>query len=610
MRDPAGTNASAPAGTGDDPGERLGKLARVLTGDAAVQVRISHDGPALVPGGEPSASTLLVVPASAGGAPLSADELAGWVDLLAARLRFGEPARRARVASHVTRALAEAIDDHRASLALLARFPGAAPLLARQREAAARETALRWPTLGWRERFVWRVSRVLRGEAPSPAERGASLDASLGAASALIEAARASRSAAASIEAAEAIVERVRALTRGDANNMMLGVDRETTLDSPASMADVAAEVADAFAAEDESGAADPFDARATNPARPGATTLSDTAPADPDANADAAAGDGAPAPRPARADSAPALSIPITTAFDTVTDLTGSGDATAWRKLRAAARAQTARLKAQLERALEADEQQHWRGEQERGELDRRALARLATSPGYRTPFRVRRARAGRDTAVTLLIDRSGSMAGRKIELARLCAAALCDALARLGFACEALGYSSIEAPAMRAWHQAWLAAGHSPRGYNRFVERLDLEIYKRFDSDDPSGLARLECGHENPDGEALAWAAGRLLARRARRRILMVLSDGYPATGDGDPARLRADLRARIAEIGARGVELIGVGILDDAVEAFYPTSTVVERLADLPAVAFEALGRALLGEHGRAGWMPGAR
>ncbi|WP_246793562.1 cobaltochelatase CobT-related protein [Burkholderia perseverans] len=603
MRDPAGMNANAPAGTGDDPGERLGKLARVLTGDAAVQVRISHDGPARLPGGEPSASTLLVVPASAGGAPLSADELAGWVDLLAARLRFGEPARRARVASHVTRALAETIDDHRASLALLARFPGAAPLLARQREAAARETALRWPKLGWRERFVWRVSRMLRGEAPPPAERSASLDATLAAASALIDAARASRSTAASIDAAAAIVERVRALARGDANNMMIGVDRETTLDSPASMA----EVANDFAAEDEPGAPDPLDARATNPAQPGATTLADTAPADPDADA---AGDSAPAPRPARADTTPALSIPITTAFDTITDLTGSGDATAWRKLRAAARAQTARLKAQLERALEADEQLHWRGEQERGELDRRALARLATSPGYRTPFRVRRARAGRDTAVTLLIDRSGSMAGRKIELARLCAAALCDALAQLGFACEALGYSSIDAPAMRAWHQAWLAAGHSPRGHNRFVERLDLEIYKRFDSDNPSGLARIECGHENPDGEALAWAAERLLARRARRRILMVLSDGYPATGDGDPARLRADLRARIAEIGARGIELIGVGILDDAVEAFYPTSTVVERLADLPAVAFAALGRALLGERGRAGWVRGAR
>nr|WP_257813933.1 cobalamin biosynthesis protein CobT [Burkholderia glumae] len=606
MRDPAGPNPRAPAGAHHDPGERLGRLARVLTGDAAVQVRISRDGPALVAGSEPSASTLLLVPARAGDTPLTADELAGWVDLLAARLRFGEPARLARVASNVTRALAQTIDDQRASLALLARFPGAAALLACQREAATREMALRWPKLAWRERFVWRVSRALRGEPPPQTERSDSLDATLAAASALIDAARAATSTAASIDAAAAIVERVQALARGDANNMMIGLDHETTLDSPASPAEVAAEHVDEPMPDGAHGAPDPLDARATNPARPGTATLADAAAATPDADP-SAAGDSAPAPRPAGAAPAPALSVPITTAFDTVTDLTGSGDATAWRRLCAAARAQTARLKDQLERALEADEQLHWRGEQERGELDRRALARLATSPGYRTPFRVRRARAGRDTAVTLLIDRSGSMAGRKIELARLCAAALCDALAQLGFACEALGYSSSEVPAMRAWHRAWLAAGHSPRGYNRFVERLDLEIYKRFDSDNPSGLARIESGHENPDGEALAWAAGRLLAHRARRRILMVLSDGYPATGDGDPARLRADLRARIADIGARGVELIGVGILDDAVEAFYPTRTVVERLGDLPAAAFDTLARALLRQRARAGGPP---
>ena len=119
-----------------------------------------------------------------------------------------------------------------------------------------------------------------------------------------------------------------------------------------------------------------------------------------------------------------------------------------------------------------------------------------------------------------------------------------------------------------MRAHYQRWIDAGRDTFGYNRFVERLDLRVYKRFDSDNPSGLACIECGHENPDGEALSWAAGRLLAA-ARRRILMVLSDGYPATGDGNPAILRTDLPA--STLRERRVELIGVGILDDAVETF---------------------------------------
>ncbi|WP_374957022.1 hypothetical protein [Paraburkholderia sp. BL25I1N1] len=211
--------------------------------------------------------------------------------------------------------------------------------------------------------------------------------------------------------------------------------------------------------------------------------------------------------------------------------------------------------------------------------------------------PFRVRRVGPGRDAAICVLIDRSGSMAGRKIELARLCAAALGDALTQLGFASEVLGYSSIEDAGMREYYQHWLAGGNSPSGFNRFVERLDLQVYKRFDSDNLSGLACIECGHENPDGEALAWAAARLLDRRAHRHILIVLSDGYPATGDGNAAILRSDLQARVDDLRGRGVELIGVGILADAVEAFYPASSVVEHLEDLPGTAFAMLSRTLL-------------
>jgi hypothetical protein len=81
--------------------------------------------------------------------------------------------------------------------------------------------------------------------------------------------------------------------------------------------------------------------------------------------------------------DGRPRLSIPLTTEFDLVTDLTGLGDAGAWRNLRALARAETAPLTARLERALNADEQTHWKREQERGEIDRPALAKLVVSPG-----------------------------------------------------------------------------------------------------------------------------------------------------------------------------------------------------------------------------------
>ena len=553
----------------------LTRLARTLAQRHSIAVRFARQAPV-------ARRDLLVLPDTLLAGDVDDDAITGLVDLHAARARFGAIDDIAALASPAVRAIAQAIDDRRAAGRLAAIYPGAMTFLRRMRAATAADTLRRWPRMAWRDRLVWRIERALWDEPPSSIERVPSLDATMTASGDLVDAARAATSTADSIRAAHRIVERVRALASAGANNMMFTADPGSTIDS------------ESIAAEFEpDGQGAPDDARAPVSAESGAGSIADTA-----SSADAPTpGDAASGTIRLSADNRPLLSVPLTTAFDTVTDFTGKGEPARWHRLRSAARAQTEPLKLRLERALKVDEQTRWKREQERGELDRMSLARLVTSPGYRTPFRVRRAAPGRDAAVGLLIDCSGSMAGRKIELARLCAAALCDALTQLGFACEVLGYSSIEDAAMRAHYQRWIDAGRDTFGYNRFVERLDLRVYKRFDSDNPSGLACIECGHENPDGEALSWAAERLLARRARRRILMVLSDGYPATGDGNPAILRTDLRARVDALRERRVELIGVGILDDAVETFYPVSSVVEHLHELPGAAFSVLSDTLL-------------
>lgn len=555
--------------------QRLGRLARTLAQRHGIDVRFASHGPAVE-------HDVLVLPDRWLAGEIDDAALTGFVDLYAARLRFGASDTVAALASPAVRALAQAIDDRRAAACLVARYPGAQAFLRRMRTVTGADTLRRWPRVAWRDKLLWRIERALWDERPAAVERLPSLDATLAACDDVVDEARAATSTADSIRAARRIVERVRALASAGANNMMFTADPGSTIDS------------DAIAAEfdpDGQGAAD--DARAPAAAESGAATIADTATsAQPPTPGDASAG----AIR-LSTENRPLLSVPLTTAFDTVADFTGRGEPARWHRLLGAARAQTGALKRQLERALKVDEHTRWKREQERGDLDRAVLARVATSPGYRTPFRVRRATPGRDAAVSLLIDCSGSMAGSKIELATLCAAALCDALIQLGFACEVLGYSSAEDAAMRAHYQRWIDDGHSTFGYNRFVERLDLRVYKRFDSDNPSGIACLECGHENPDGEALSWAAERLLSTRARRRILMVLSDGSPATGDGHPAILRTDLHARVDALRARRVELIGIGILDDAVESFYPVSRVVEHLNALPGAAFAVLSDTLL-------------
>ncbi|WP_235028250.1 cobaltochelatase CobT-related protein [Caballeronia choica] len=558
----------------------LGKIARVLMGQYGVVVVFSPHGPRVEPG-------RIVIPEYQVTDDASKDLLVGYLDLLVARSKYCDVAELDHVTSAVERQLAQVIDDRRACMQLIERYPGARAFIARLRQHSADEAARRWNELAWRDKLVWLIERTLWNERPRRTELSPSLDAALRASDDAIAQARAARSTRDSVSAALKLIAGVRALAAGNVSNMMFSAGPLDTFDAQS----ISSEFED-LGGDGDGNAPSSFDSRQ------GASSQAVGMGQSP-SNALPAASDGVQVSAPGAPDSGrPLLSIPLTTEFDVVTDLTGRGDRAAWRNLRALARSETAPLKAKLERALKADEQTHWRREQERGEIDRPALAKLATSPGYRTPFRVKRISKGRDAAVTLLIDRSGSMAGKKIELARLCAAALCDALTQLSFDCEVLGYGSIESADMRLLYEEQLALGVDLHRYNRFVERLDLMVYKRFGSSDLSGLAMIECGHENPDGEALAWAAERLGNRHAERRILMVLSDGYPATGDGNPWVLRTDLRARIEAIEGAGIETIGVGVLDDAVETFYRNHIVVRHLHELPEVAFRVLGTALLG------------
>ncbi|QQC65719.1 cobaltochelatase CobT-related protein [Paraburkholderia ginsengisoli] len=587
VRTSAGTHAAR--GARDTRGfafeSTLGKVARVLTGQYGVTVVFSPDGPRVEPG-------RIVIPDYAGNGGVERDVLIGYLDLLVARAKHASLAQLDALPAGVIANLAQVIEDRRVCGQLLDEYPGARWFIGKLRAHAAERVAQRWPTLHWRDRLVWLIERALWDEAPSRTEASHSLLAALDAAQELLHDARASGSTAQSIATAHALLARVRALSAGDVNSMTFTADPVEDIDTDKARASSSAFDDDTVLPDRDSAAAPPSERSGgaqTDDAVGMGQSLADAQ--QPSVQSDGEAG--ATTTNATR----PQLSIPLATEFDVIADLTGQGDSTTWRALRAQARADTAPLKEKLERALSADERVRWRREQERGEIDRTALARLATSPGYRTPFRTQRAAKGRDVAVTLLIDRSGSMAGRKIELARLCATALCDALTQLSFDCEVLGYCSLESASMRQLHERQLAAGADMRRYNRFVERLDLKVYKRFGATDLSGIAALDCGHENPDGEALAWAATRLADHQAARRILMVFSDGYPSTGDGDPQVLRSDLRERVAAIGKRGIELVGIGVLTDAVEDFYPRNVVVSRLAELPSIVFSVLSSMLL-------------
>ena len=190
-------------------------------------------------------------------------------------------------------------------------------------------------------------------------------------------------------------------------------------------------------------------------------------------------------------------------------------------------------RLANRLQRRLLAQQSRSWDFDQEEGMLDAARIARVIVTPAHSLSYKVEREMEFRDTVVTLLIDNSGSMRGRPIAIAAICADILTRTLERCGVATEVLGFTT------RGWkggqsREAWLASGRPPNPGR--LNDLRHIVYKR--ADEPYRRSRRNLGlmmregllKENIDGEALLWAHNRLLARPEERRILMVISDGAP--------------------------------------------------------------------------------
>ncbi|MDA9062301.1 cobaltochelatase subunit CobT, partial [Planktomarina temperata] len=266
-------------------------------------------------------------------------------------------------------------------------------------------------------------------------------------------------------------------------------------------------------------------------------------------------------------------------------------------------------RLANKLQRRLQAQQNRSWEFDLEEGTLDAGRLARVIANPTTPLSFKVEKDTEFRDTCVTLLLDNSGSMRGRPISIAAICADVLARTLERCSVKVEILGFTT------RAWkggqsREEWLAEGR-PQGPGRLNDLRHI-IYKSADA--PWRRARPNLGlmmkegllKENIDGEALEWAHRRMAVRQESRKILMVISDGAPvddSTLSVNPANyLEKHLRDVIAMVEKRKqVELLAIGIGHD-VTRYYDravTITDVEQLAgamtEQLAALFESDARA---------------
>jgi len=245
------------------------------------------------------------------------------------------------------------------------------------------------------------------------------------------------------------------------------------------------------------------------------------------------------------------------------------------------------------LQRVLMAQQRRSWEFDLDEGQLDCARLTRLLTEPLSPLTFKQEKEIEFRDTVVTLLLDNSGSMHGRSIRVAAVCADVLSSTLERCGVRVEVLGFTT------RAWkggksRETWVEKGYPPNPGR--LNDLRHIIYKSADT--PWRQARANLGlmmrkgllKENIDGEALQWARARLAARPESRKILMMISDGAPiddSTLSTNPGRfLEKHLRYVIRETEqASDIELVAIGIGHDVTQYYARSATIhdVAQLAD---------------------------
>ncbi|MDZ4096840.1 MAG: cobaltochelatase subunit CobT [Paracoccaceae bacterium] len=249
-------------------------------------------------------------------------------------------------------------------------------------------------------------------------------------------------------------------------------------------------------------------------------------------------------------------------------------------------------RLANKLQRRLQAQQNRAWEFDLEEGTLDAGRLARVVANPTTPLSFKREKDTEFRDTCVTLLLDNSGSMRGRPISIAAICADVLARTLERCQVKVEILGFTT------RAWkggqsREKWLASGRAQQPGR--LNDLRHIIYKSADA--PWRRARDNLGlmmkegllKENIDGEALEWAHRRITARREVRKILMVISDGAPVDDStlsvNSANYLEKHLRDVISMVERRKqVELIAIGIGHDVTRYYNRAVTItdVEQLA----------------------------
>ena len=258
-------------------------------------------------------------------------------------------------------------------------------------------------------------------------------------------------------------------------------------------------------------------------------------------------------------------------------------------------------KLANKLQRQLLAKQNRAWEFDLEEGLLDSSKLPRIIMDPYNSLSFKKEKDLEFKDTVVTLLIDNSGSMRGRPITIAAICADILSRTLERCSVKVEILGFTT------KNWKGGQSRELWNKNGKSKTPGRLnDLRhiIYKGADthwrqSKNNLGLMLKEgLLKENIDGEAISWAFSRLKKRKEERKILMVISDGAPvddstlSVNSGDFLEKHLKRMVKFIEDKTE-VEILAIGIGHD-VSRYYNRAIKITDVNELGDVMVSQLSK----------------
>ncbi len=256
-------------------------------------------------------------------------------------------------------------------------------------------------------------------------------------------------------------------------------------------------------------------------------------------------------------------------------------------------------KLANKLQRQLLAIQKRSWEFDLEEGLLDTSRLTRIIMDPYSSLSFKKEKDLKFKDTVVTLLIDNSGSMRGRPITIAAICADILSRTLERCSVKVEILGFTTKNWKGGKS-REIW-NSNNKPKNRGRLNDLRHI-IYKSADTQ--WRMAKNNLGlmlkegilKENIDGEAINWAFSRLKKRKEERKILMVISDGAPvddstlSVNSGD--YLEKHLKRTVKYIENRSdVEILAIGIGHD-VSRYYSKAIKITDVQELGDVMIDQL------------------